>query len=147
MSTQQTSRRAAPGLRQRHGRGCRAKVRCECPWEAFVYSKRDGKKIRKQFPTRAAAVAWRNDASSAVRKRTLRAPTSTTLRQAGDAWLERARSGVIRNRSGEVYKPSAIRSYERGLRNHVCPELGHRKLSDLTRLDLEDLADRLLANG
>jgi hypothetical protein len=31
-----------------------------------VYSKRDGKKIRKSFPSKAAAKAWRTDASVQV---------------------------------------------------------------------------------
>lgn len=75
----------ATGIRQRHGRGCNAKGRCECPYEASVYSKRDKKKIRKTFPTHGAAKAWRGDASVAVRKETRRAPTSTTLKQAWDA--------------------------------------------------------------
>ena len=49
------------GIRQRHGRGCKQQGRCNCPYEASVYSKRDGKKIRKAFPTRAAAVAFEQD--------------------------------------------------------------------------------------
>ena len=51
---------AATGIRQRHGRGCAGEGRCKCPWEAAVYSKRESKKIRKQFQTRAAAVEWRD---------------------------------------------------------------------------------------
>jgi hypothetical protein len=58
---------------------------------------RDGKKIRKQFATRAEAESWRDDARSAVRRRTLRAPSPSTLRQAGEAWLEDARRGAIRS--------------------------------------------------
>src|SRR5437868_2852223 len=76
-----------------------------------VYSKRDGKKIRKTFPTRAAALAWRNDAT-AVRRQVMRAPTQTTLREASQAWLTGARTGIIRPRSGGPYKPAAIRHYE-----------------------------------
>ncbi len=41
----------ATGVRQRHGRECNGNGRCKCPYEAFVYSKRDRKKIRKTFPT------------------------------------------------------------------------------------------------
>jgi integrase len=137
----------AAGVRQRHGRGCNAKGRCKCPYEAFVYSKRDGKKIRKTFPTQAAAKAWRNDASTAVRKKTLRVPTSTTLRQAAEEWLQGAREGLIRNRSGDPYKPSAIRGYDQALRLRVLPELGSMRLSEITRTDLQDLVDGLLASG
>lgn len=138
---------AATGVRQRHGRGCTRQGRCRCPYEAFVYSKRDGKKIRKTFATHDAAKAWREDASTAVRKKTLRAPTSTTLKEAAWAWLKGAREGLIRNRSGDPYKPSAIRGYEAALRLRVLPELGHRRLVEVTRTDLQDLVDGLLASG
>jgi integrase len=137
----------ATGIQQRHGRACNAKGRCKCPYEAFVYSKRDSKKIRKSFPTQAAAKAWRDDASTAVRKKTMRAPTSTTLEQAAEAWLKGARAGLIRNRSGDPYKPSAIRGYDQGLRLRVLPELGSMRLSEITRTDLQDLVDGLLASG
>ncbi|MEA2201899.1 MAG: hypothetical protein QOI89_2495 [Solirubrobacteraceae bacterium] len=137
----------AAGIRQRHGRGCGRTGRCKCPYEAFVYSKRDGKKLRKTFRSQAEAVAWRNDASVAVRKKLLRAPTATTLEQAGEQWLEGAGSGVIRPRSGEPYKPSAIRAYERHLRLRVYPELGSRRLSEIDRRDLQDYVDQLVGAG
>jgi integrase len=138
---------AATGIQQRHGNRCTGKGRCDCPWQASLYSKADGKKIRKQFATRAAAVAWRDDSRSAVRRRTLRAPTSTTLREATTAWLEGARAGLIRPRSGAPYKPAAIRNYERNLRLHVLPDLGARKLSDIEREDLQRLVDKMVADG
>jgi integrase len=136
----------AAGIRQRHGRKCRG-GRCSCPWEAWVYSKRDSKKIGKCFPTKAAAASWREDSRSAVRRRTLRAPTSTTLREATKAWLEGARAGLIRPRSGAPYKPAAIRNYERNLRLHVLPDLGPRRLSDIEREDLQRLVDSMVADG
>jgi integrase len=137
----------AAGIRQRHGRGCRAQGRCKCPYEASVYSKRDGKKIRKTFPSLAAAVSWRDDARSAVRRNRLRAPAPITVNEAATAWLEGARSGVIRNRSGDPYKPSAIRAYEAALRLRLLPEIGRVKLGELGRNDLQDLVDRLVASG
>jgi integrase len=136
------------GVRQRHGRACNRPKDCKkCPWEAFVYSKRDSRKIRKSFPSKAAAEAWRDDSRSAVRQQRMRAPTSETLDQAADAWLEGARTGLIRTRSGDPYKPSAIRSYDAALRLRVRPEFGSRKLSDITLTDLQDFADRLHAKG
>ncbi len=44
---------ATSGIRQRHGRGCAKTGRCQCPYEASVYSTRDGKKIRKTFTSLA----------------------------------------------------------------------------------------------
>jgi integrase len=136
-----------PGIRQRHGLKCSGKGRCKCPFEAFVYSKRDGKKIRKAFPTRAAAVAWRDDSRSAVRQQLMQAPTSETVRQASAAWLQGAREGLIRPRSGEPYKPSAIRNYDQGLKLRALPAFGSRRLSEVTRTDLQDFIDGLVAKG
>jgi integrase len=139
---------ATTGIRQRHGNGCgRPAGGCKCPWQAEVYSARDSKKIRKLFATKAAAKGWRDDASGQVRRRELRAPVPTTLDEAADAWLEGARAGLIRTRSGDPYKPSAIRSYEADLRLRVRPELGYRKLADITRTDLQDFVDELVAQG
>lgn len=139
------------GIRVRHQRACRARhaepCSCKPSYEASVWSTRDGRKIRKTFPTLAAARGWRADAQVALRKGTLRAPSSTTLRQAAESWLSGARAGVIRTRAGDAYKPSALRSYEASLLKRVLPDLGAAKLSAITRLDLQDFADRLLAEG
>ena len=83
----------------------------------------------------------------AVRQGTMRPASPSTLKQAADAWLEGARKGLIRNRSGDVYKPSAIRSYEASLRLRVVPELGAVRLTEIRRTDLQDFADGLLAEG
>lgn len=57
------------------------------------------------------------------------------------------RSGLVRTRSGDLYKPSATRSYEAALRLHILPELGALKLADVQRRDVQRLADELLATG
>ncbi|HXH89840.1 MAG TPA: hypothetical protein VNI55_14670 [Gaiellaceae bacterium] len=77
----------------------------------------------------------------------MRSPTPVTVQEAADAWLEGARSGTIRTRSGDEYKPSALRGYEAALRSRILPDLGGAKLSEIMRVDLQDLADRLLARG
>src|SRR5689334_16217190 len=103
------------GIRVRHSRSCSAPgARCSCAptYEAWAYSRRDGKKIRKTFPTQAAAKAWRAEATTAVRKGAMRATPTITVREAATAWLAGARDGSIRNRSGDVYKPSVIRGYD-----------------------------------
>jgi hypothetical protein len=121
------------GIRLRHSRSCDAASRCRCSsYEAWVYSRRDDRKIRKTFPTLAAA---------------LRAPTSITLAQAAGEFLTGARDGRIPNRSRQPYKPAALRGYEHALRERVLPELGSRRLSDITRADVQDLADALTASG
>jgi integrase len=183
------------GIRKRHGRSCGSHnggvCNCKPTYEAGVFSKRDRRKIRRSFPTLAAARSWRADAAGAVRRGTMRAPTSTTIREAWDAWLVGVNEGTIRKQGGETYKPSAVRSYEIAMRapwhrptcakrrahecscgtvaervgrhaqycatrrTHGCDcderslleELGARKISDLTRLELQDLVDEFVAAG
>ena len=137
----------AAGILQRHGLRCSGKGRCTCPWQASVYSKRDGKKIRKHFPTRAAAKAWRDDKLGAVNRGELRSPTSTSVRAAAEAFMVGARDGSIPTSSGRRYKPATLRGYRVGLNKRVLPTLGDMRLSDVQRRDVQDLADRLTAEG
>jgi integrase len=128
------------GIVKRHSKGCPSRNggRCSCNagWQASVYSKRDGKKIRKTFPTKAAARRWRADAGSQLERGSLRAPTRTTLGETAHEWLRGAESGEIRNNSGHPYKPSTLRGYRQALEERVLPELGGAKLSEITTTDL-----------
>jgi integrase len=116
-------------------------------WEAFVWLPREKRKMRKTFPTLAAAKSWRADATALAARGGLRAPKPTTVREAWETWHEGARTGMIRNRSGDPYKPSTLRSYAGAMRRHVLPELGAVRLTDLSRPDLQDFTDGLLAAG
>jgi integrase len=139
------------GIRTRHGRGCKTRQggRCNCSpsFEAFVYSKRDGKKIRRSFATHAAAVGWRTDARKDVKDKRLRAPTSRTLHQEVQEWLEGARAGRILNKRERPYKPGVVRNYELALRLRVLPDLGDRRLDDVDLADLLALKEQLLGEG
>ena len=139
------------GIEIRHGKRCRSRSggACSCrpTYQASVWSAAEETRIRKTFPILAEARAWRSEAQTALRRGTLRAPTHTALREAAEQWLEGARAGSIRNRSGDRYKPSVIRSYETSLRLRVLPELGNRKFSEIRRRDVQDIADRLLGQG
>jgi integrase len=77
----------------------------------------------------------------------MRAGSSPSLRAAAEAWLEGVQRGAIRNRSGHRYKPSAIRGYEAALVSRVLPVLGGDRLTDIRRIDLQDFADALCAEG
>jgi len=138
---------SSTGLRQRHGNRCRAKGRCSCPWEASVFSQQDGKKLRKTFPTRAAAKSWRDDKLGAVKRGELRAPTATTVREAAEVFMAGAKKGSIPTASGGRFKPATLRGYRVGLDKRVLPALGHKRLSDVQRADVQKLADRLTAEG
>jgi len=135
----------------RHRAGCasRAGWECDCrpSYQAQVFVARENKTLRKTFPTVAAARSWRADARAAIQQGHLGLPTKTTLVEAGDAWLDAARAGVARTRSGDPYKPSAIRAYEQALRCHLLPELGHRRLTSIVRNDVQDIVDGMVADG
>ena len=112
-----------------------------------MWSKRDDKKIRKSFPTLAAARGWRTDAAKQVKDKRLRAPSPRTLRQEVDEWLAGVRDGRIHNKRRRPYKPAVIRNYEAALRLRVLPELGGRKLADVDLADLIELQEQLQGDG
>jgi len=146
--------RSPEGIRARHSRSCRnlpknggGRCNCDPSYEAFVYIRREGRKLRRTFPTQAAAKAWRADALSASSRGQLRSPTTITVRTAADELLAGMRDGSIPTRSGARYKPSAVRSYAEALRLRLLPVVGDARLSDVRRADVQDLADRLTAEG
>jgi integrase len=139
------------GIQIRHSRKCRqhqgARCNCKPGYRAFVFSKRDGKRITKTFDSIAAAKSWRQDAGVALRQGRMRAPSTTTLREAATGWLEGARGGAIRNRGGDPYKPAVIRGYARALKLRVLPELGGKRLSDVHRGELQRFIEALVGEG
>jgi integrase len=144
-------RKLPKGIRERHARGCAATTgkRCSCTpsYEAYVALGKSGERRRKTFATREQAKTWRAQLVAAKSRQRLRAPASVTLREAAETFLEGIRSGAIANRSGEPYKPSAVRNYEIGLRKHVLPDLGGKRLGDIAVADLQSLIERLRQKG
>jgi integrase len=145
------ARTSTPGVVTRHGRACRTRdggsCNCAPTYEAWVYSKRDRRKIRRSLPTLAAAKGWRTDALKDVKDKRLRAPSPRTLRQEVEEWLAGIRDGRILNKRERPYKPAVVRNYEAALRLRVLPELGERKLADVDLADLLDLKEHLQGEG
>ena len=139
------------GIDVRHRTTCAShsggKCNCKPAYQASVWSAREQKRLRKTFPTLAAARAWRAEAQTAIRRGTMRAPVAVTVREAGEQLVEGMRSGRVGTRSGDRYKPSAIRGYEAALRDRIVPVLGGKRLGDVQRRDIQKLADDLLAEG
>ena len=116
-------------------------------YRVAVWSPKEKKLIRKSFPSLAEAKSWRVDAETALRSGTLRSPDPKTVRQAAEEWIDLADKGQVRDRSGRTYKPSTLRSYRQKLNRYVLPVVGGYRLSELRRRDVQDLVDRLLADG
>jgi integrase len=147
------AKRARPeGIVTRHSRGCASRLgseRCDCRpgYQAQVYSAAELRTIRKTFRTLADARAWRAETKAALERGSLRAPSRQTLEQAAKDWLKAAKASVIRTRSGDPYKPGALRGYEQALSARVVPRFGHLKTSALHRNAVQDLVDEMLAEG
>jgi integrase len=145
------------GIAVKHRAGCASEHdgRCNCRrvYQAAVWSARDARRIRKHFDSLSDARSWRAESYGRLRRREMRAPSAMTFGEAAILWLVGVRAGSIRNRSGDLYKPSTIRSYElalRGPRNGgggLLGEFGRTRLSDLSLDELQGYADRLLAAG
>ena len=134
-------------IRRRHGNRCTTPSRCNCPFEANVFDRHAGRKIRKTFPTLQAAKRWQRDTQQGVENRTVSAAETPTLAEAEADLVEGMRSGAIRTRSGVAIKPSVVRGYGDVMRLHVLPTLGGRRLSAISRNDVQDLVDALVADG
>jgi integrase len=137
------------GSAERHARTCDPKVRCTCTptFQAHLWDAAAGKRIRKTFPTISAARRWRQDAVVAVRAGDLSADRGPRLSDAAKAWLAGLREGTITNRSGDRYKPVAVRSYEKELRLRVLPTLGQLRLDEISTRDVQRIVDGLVAAG
>ncbi len=136
------------GITERHARAC-VEEPCTCTptFKAQVWDAGTEKRLTKTFTTITAARQWRQDAASSLRAGTLTADRGPTLEQAAEDWLAAARAGIARNRSGDPYKPSAIRGYEQNLRKRVLPDLGDERLRAITLPQLQRFVDRLAADG
>ncbi len=142
--------RSEQGITSRHARGCSHREgRCTCSptFKAQVWDAAAQKRITATFATITAARRWRQDAYVAMRAGTLSADAGPTLTDVADDWLDAARAGIVRNRSGEPYKPGAIRGYEQNLRMRVLPVLGHERLREITLPQLQRFVDRLAGDG
>jgi integrase len=139
------------GIVLRHARGCRSRDRAECScspsYQAQVWSSIERKTIRRTFRSLSEARAWRHESQVALRKGLLRSPSKTTLTEAAEEWLTAAEAGLVRTRSGDAYKPSAVRAYRQALNHRVLPSLGSRRITAISHTMLQDLADQLSARG
>jgi len=143
--------RADAGVTLRHARSCPSTTgsRCSCTptFQAQAFDARSGKRVTRTFPTITGARRWKADAASALREGRMTADLGPTLTEAAEEWLAAASAGVVRNRSGDPFKPSAIRGYETNLRLRVLPELGTHRLGELRLADLQRFIDRMATQG
>jgi integrase len=75
------------------------------------------------------------------------ASKAPTVQAAADALLEGMRTGNVRTRSGDAYKPSLARAYKASLNRYLLPKLGGLRLDQVQRDDVQSIIDAVLAGG
>lgn len=149
------AKRTDVGIEERHRKGCATeqRKRCSCggpSYLASVYDKHAGKRHRKTFSgpgAKTAARQWRQDVQSALRAGThesQRVVPKTTVREACEQWAKDAERGVITTRSGDPYKPGAIRSYRQSLRLRVLDRVIDMRAKNAQRPRLIPFGDALV---
>lgn len=142
------------GVELRHKRMCASHSgkRCNCrpSTRATVFDASTSKLVRKTFPygtDKQEIEIWRDRTSYGLRYGETAIGGTATVRQLGTSLIDGMRDGSILNNKGARYKPSAVRSYEQGLRDFVYPRIGATKLRDLRRRHIEDLVEGMLGKG
>ncbi len=117
-------------------------------YRGHAYDRRAKQKIRGPWTySLAAAKAWRTDALAQLDAGTLSAHRGELIAAAADAFIGEMKVGSARTRSGDAYKPSAVRDYERGFRLRIVPAIGGSRMADVRTSDLQRLVARLQGEG
>lgn len=138
------------GIETRHkkrcGRPTGGACTCKPGYRGTVYDRHVRKNRHGPWvSSKAAARGWRVDAQAKLQRGPLHGSSPLSVLEAGETWFAGAHAGTIRNRTGDQYKPSVLRSYESSFRLHVAPVLGGLKLAKMQRRDVQALIDRLTA--
>jgi integrase len=115
-------------------------------YRGVINTKATGKQNGPWCPTNAEAKAWRVKALGEAQAGTRRRSSGVTLREVWEDFYAAAKAGTATNRSGDPFRPSTLRGYERAWRR-VDPELGAHRLDAIRRADLQALVDRWAADG
>src|SRR5204863_91708 len=99
----------------RTGGSCSAgkKRGCRLSFEAWVFDRREGRKARKTFRSKAEAKAWRRDALRSLERGEL-GSGRLTVREAGEAWLTAALGEPRALRWSDVDLASGVIRVSRG---------------------------------
>jgi integrase len=139
MSTKKPTRRV--GIEERTDANGRKQYR------GHAYDRRARRKLRGDWTySLAAAKSWRKDAVAKLDAGTLSANRGDPISLAAAAFVAEMKAGTARTRSGDAYKPSAIRDYERGFRLRIVPAIGGSRLADVRTSDLQRLVSRWQAD-
>jgi integrase len=140
------------GVFARHQKNCTLKhgERCNCSPSYFgVVWDREANRHRKtrHLGRAIAARDARADLKEAIRRGdVIASSTEMKLGEAFEAFVKAAREGVALNKRRRRYRPRAVEDLD-SARKHIPEQLERRRLAEVKRGDLQNLADRMSADG
>ena len=140
------------GIAVRHSKYCASHdgdaCSCRPTYQARVTHGRNSKVVSKSFRTLAEARAWKTKTKAAAYARSLPGyGASRTVAVAAAEMFDGMHQGTVRNRAGVPYKLSVIRKYELDMARLILPELGHVRLGELRRRDVQRVVEGLVSAG
>lgn len=143
--------RQEQGIAVRHQRGCRSadggRCNCQPSFQARAWSAAAEREVRRSFRSLSDARAWRARAMSGHADKIAGASHAPVLDVLAEQVWEDIARGALLNRSGDQFKPSVVRSYRSSYEANVQPLIGGRKISTLTRRDIQGVVDEAKARG
>ena len=136
------------GVFARHKQHCAigggGRCNCKPSYYGAVYDRARKQYVKtKRTTTAEAARNARLDLAKTVERGEVPATNAVRLRDARERFVAAAREGRALNKRGRRYKPRAIDNVDESLRLHVEPVLGHKRLSDIRRGDVQAIVDEL----
>src|SRR5215216_1963046 len=75
------------------------------------------------------------------------ASSSRTVAQALEDTIAGMKAGIVLDRSGRPYRPATIRNYQQAIRSYVAPSIGHLRIREVRRGDVQRVVDEMHAKG
>lgn len=107
----------------------------------FVYNGKHGKKNGAWCDSHAQATSERTAYVNGLNTGTVAKPSTMTVGDAWAEWLAGAKAGTIRKRSGEIFKPGTLRTYEAAWKK-LEADFGALRLSDVRRPHIQKWTER-----
>ena len=136
------------GVFARHQQHCAigggGRCTCKPSYYGVAYDRSRQRHVKtKRMPTAEAARNARADLAKTLERGETPVTNAVRLREARERFVAAAREGKALNKHGHRYKPRAIDNVDESLRLHVEPVLGHKRLSDIRRGDVQAIVDEL----
>lgn len=143
--------RIEQGITVRHQKACASKNgnRCNCSvsYQATAWSNAAQRNVRRSFAKKSEAKAWRARMIAGHADRVAGAVVSPVLDVLAEQVFEDMERGALLNRSGDPFQPSVARSYRSCYDTHIRPLIGGRRLTTITRRDVQVIVDEATARG